>query len=360
MSKGISIYTGLNYSLRDNLNYIEKAKRIGYKSIFTSLHIPEADYEKAIGEFKEMVELAHKLDMNVVADISPRTFEYLKCDMNNLGKLKELGIYGIRVDFGFTPEEIAGFTKNPYGLKIEINASTVTKGFLDELEKYQPDFEKLQGCHNYYPRLNTGISVKSFLRKNEMLKKYGIELAAFIASNTNKRGPIFEGLPTLEIHRDLEAEIAAKHLFALGIDTVIFGDSIPSDEELMSVAGVPKDIIEFRINTLNPSDVERGILFKDVHINRPDSAEDVIRSTDSRTVLKGNGVQPHDNIERKMGSITVDNDRYLRYSGELQICKRELPGDERVNVVGEIIKEEKFLLEYIDDETKFRFKEVKI
>lgn len=358
MPKGISVYTGLNYSLEDNLNYIKKAKAFGYRNIFTSLHIPEADYEKAILEFKSMVSLAHELNMNVVADISPRTFTYLNCDMNNLKALKDLGIYGIRVDFGFTPLEIANFTKNPHGLKIEINASTVTKGFLKEFEGCSPDFTNLQACHNYYPRYNTGISIKSFKNKNEMLKKYNIEIAAFIPSLINMRGPIFEGLPTLETHRTMDPVISAKHLFALGIDSVLFGDSIPSEEELLRVGELSEGAIEFRVKLLNPSKVERDILFKDVHINRPDSAEDVVRSTDSRNVLNGKGVIPHDNIKRTKGSVTIDNDKYLRYCGELQIALRELPSDERVNVIGEIVEGEKFLLEYIEDETKFRFKEV--
>lgn len=360
MSKGISVYMGLGYSLEDNLKYIKKAREMGYKNIFTSLHIPEADYERAIYEFKSMVSMASELNMNVVADISPRTFSYLNCDMNNLEVLKNLGIYGIRVDFGFTPQEIANFTKNPYGLKIEINASTVTKGFLQEFEKCSPDFSKLQACHNYYPRLNTGISIKSFKNKNEMLKKYNIEIAAFIPSQVNKRGPIYEGLPTLEIHRFSEPVVSAKHLFALGVDSVLFGDSIPSDEELYEVAQIPEDSIEFRVRLLNPSKIENDILFKDVHINRPDSAEDVVRSTDSRNYLKGRGVISHDNLPRTLGSVTIDNDKYLRYCGELQICLGELPADDRVNVIGEIIEEEKFLLEYIDDETRFKFKGVQI
>ncbi|MCY6369121.1 DUF871 domain-containing protein [Clostridium ganghwense] len=359
MAKGISIFIGMDYTLEENLKYIEMARTKGFERIFTSLHIPEANYEKVLEDFKEITKLADRLNMKIVADISPRAFSYLNANMNNLKVIADLNIYGIRVDFGFTPEEIATFTKNSYGLKVEINASTITERFLQQFEKYQPNYKMIQACHNYYPKLNSGISVESFKKKNDMLKKYNIEISAFIPSLQNKRGPIYEGLPTLEIHRFMKPEISAKHLYALGIDNVFWGDSIPSQLEIESVGQLSQDILEFKIKLYTNCEIEKKIIFKEYHINRPDSAEDVVRSTDSRMFLKKQDeINPYNNSERKSGVITIDNKEYLRYCGELQICKKDLPQDNRVNVVGEIIDEEKFLINYIEDETKFRFKAV--
>lgn len=356
MAKGISVFIGMQYSLEENLEYIKRAKDFGFSSIFTSLHIPEADYKNAVNEFKALVTLADSLNMKVTADISPRAFSYLNADMNNLKPLKDLGVYCVRVDFGFSPEEISEFTRNPYGLKIEINASTVTKKFLDELEKCNPDFSNLQACHNYYPRLNTGISEEVLLRKNNLLKKYGLKVSAFIPSLVNKRGPIFEALPTLERHRLIKPSISAKHLFALGIDDVYFGDSMASLDELKAVGKIRESLVEFSVKTFDCSLIERNIIFKCDHENRPDPAEDVIRSTNSRTVLSnGAKIEPSNTIERKKGFITIDNKDYLRYCGELQICKKDLPIDTRVNVVGKIDEEELFLLDFIDEESKFAF-----
>lgn len=355
MSKGISVFVGMDYSLKDNMEYIRRAKEYGYNSIFTSLHIPEANYEKTMEEFKEIAQLCKSLDMNIIADISPRAFTYLGADMNDLKAIRDLGVYGIRVDFGYTPEEIASFTKNPFNLKIEINASTVTEGFLRELEKFQPNYNMLQACHNYYPRLNTGISLETFKRKNTMLKKYNMKITAFIPSLVNKRGPIYEGLPTLEIHRYMEPQISAKHLYAMGIDGVLFGDSIPTEEELITVGILAEDIITLRVDTFNPCSVEENIMFSQCHENRPDSAEDVIRSTNSRVTLrKEDVINPYNNREREKGFITIDNREYMRYCGELQICKKALPADYRVNAVGKVIDEELFLLDYINDETRFK------
>ena len=36
------------------------------------------------------------------------------------------------------------------------------------------------------------------------------------------------------------------------------------------------------------------------------------------------------------GSITLDNDGYGRYSGEVQLVRSDLPADSRVNVVGQV------------------------
>ncbi|WP_230136734.1 DUF871 domain-containing protein, partial [Peribacillus frigoritolerans] len=43
---------------------------------------------------------------------------------------------------------------------------------------------------------------------------------------------------------------------------------------------------------------------------------------------------------RSLGSITKDNDAYGRYRGEVQICKRDLGADHRVNVIGRVIEED--------------------
>jgi hypothetical protein len=294
--------------------------------------------------------------MHIVADISPRAFTFLGADMNNLKTLKDMGIYGVRVDFGFSPKEISNFTHNKCNLKIEINASTVTEKFFNELEKYGPNYDMLQACHNYYPRLNTGISMETFNKKNQMLKKRNMKIAAFIPSLVNKRAPVFEGLPTLEKHRFIDPYISAKELFALDTQNVIFGDSIPSDSEIERVGRIDENILELRININDCSNIEKKIILGGIHENRPDSAEDVIRSTNSRVSLNSSDIiYPHDNISRTIGSITIDNKDYLRYSGELQILKKLLPPDDRVNVVGSVSKHDLILLNYIDDETKFKF-----
>ena len=50
---------------------------------------------------------------------------------------------------------------------------------------------------------------------------------------------------------------------------------------------------------------------------------------------------------RSKGSITRDNDRYGRYRGEVQITLRDLPADERVNVVGRVVEADLPLLSFL-------------
>nr|WP_257785805.1 DUF871 domain-containing protein [Planococcus halocryophilus] len=65
-------------------------------------------------------------------------------------------------------------------------------------------------------------------------------------------------------------------------------------------------------------------------------------------------LKPENTIIRIKGSITVDNERYGRYRGELQITKRDLPADDKVNVIGKVIEEDLALLTSIKGGVKFQ------
>ena len=69
-------------------------------------------------------------------------------------------------------------------------------------------------------------------------KRQGIRTAAFITSQAGTIGPwdVNDGLPTLEMHRQLGVVPAAKHLFATNlIDDVIIGNAYASEEELQAL-----------------------------------------------------------------------------------------------------------------------------
>ncbi len=68
-----------------------------------------------------------------------------------------------------------------------------------------------------------------------VFKKEGIRTAAFISSQVGEIGPwdVNDGLPTLEMHRQLPVTVQAKHLFATNlIDDVVIGNAYASNEEL--------------------------------------------------------------------------------------------------------------------------------
>jgi hypothetical protein len=87
-----------------------------------------------------------------------------------------------------------------------------------------------------------------------------------------------------------------------------------------------------------------------------DAAEDVIRSADAR-FKEIPLIQPEMIHERFAGSVTVDNIGYGRYMGEIQVVKHDLPKNEKVNVVSEIVAEDRALIQAIKGGSRFKLVE---
>lgn len=108
-------------------------------------------------------------------------------------------------------------TFNPQDLKIEINMSQNVH-YLDTIIDYRPNKEKLIGCHNFYPHRFSGLNLEHFKESTKRFNNYGLKTAAFVTSqNENTFGPwpVTEGLPTIEMHRNLPIDVQAKHFIAL-------------------------------------------------------------------------------------------------------------------------------------------------
>ena len=129
MSLGFSVYFGLDNTMEENIYLLLNAEKLGFTRIFTSLHIPEANYDKLKVEVSEFFKLAKEKNMDIISDISPNTFKFLELENMDLQGLMKLGVKTIRLDFGYTEYEIAKMSKNTYGIKIQLNASTITKEF---------------------------------------------------------------------------------------------------------------------------------------------------------------------------------------------------------------------------------------
>lgn len=354
MEKGISLYPGMGYSLRESLSYLQKAKAAGFTRLFTSLHIPEADPGAVLAEFRDIAAAATEMGLAVTADISPRAFCALEAGPASAGFFAQAGLKALRFDFGFTAEEIAAWTRS--GLGVELNASTMDEPALTAIVKAGAATEKFQACHNYYPRPDTGISYQLFTERNRLFRSRAIPVAAFIPSLENPRGPLQAGLPTLEQHRGINTVQAAKHLIWDGqVAAVIIGDPLAADAELRQVGAVEADCAELQVE-LSPglTALERTILFAD-HINRTDPGEGAVRSANARSLaaeqLPAGGIRP-----RLQGCVTIDNSGYMRYMGELQLLRKDLPADPRVNVVARVIAQERFLIDLIRPGMKFRFR----
>ena len=283
MNYGFSVYFGLDNTKEENIQLLKDAHSLGFSRIFTSLHIPEANYEVLKKEVREFFALAKEYDMDIISDISPNTFKFLDLEDMDLKGLKDMGVKTIRIDFGYSEEDIAKMSRNEYGIKIQLNASTITEEFFDKLDKCSPDYSNVDALHNFYPRVGTAISEECMINKNNILKKRNINPCAFVQSNNRKRSPLKDGLPTLEDHRGMAVREAANHLFALGNKSVFIGDSLPSLEELKDLSSLDPNVIELDIEVKTTDKVMLRIL-DGVYTARTDEARDAIRASESRLI----------------------------------------------------------------------------
>ncbi|ERJ11745.1 MupG family TIM beta-alpha barrel fold protein [Haloplasma contractile] len=344
---GISVYIGLEeYPQKENEAYIRLAHRLGIRHIFTSAHIPEM-HASYIDELKEILTLTTELNMYVSLDLSKEVSN--RIDLNNYN------VHTLRLDYGFSNGEIVELsTCSTYN--IELNASTLNEQRLISLIKMGLNIEQVSVSHNYYPKRYTGLDYKTFNQKNEYYKQHGLTIKAFIPSQFGKRGPIYEGLPTVERHRSLNLTIAIQELVQANVDLIYFGDAYASEQELIEAINLRTDVIAFQVKLADKiSDLEYSIV-KQRHVNRLDESQYFKRS--SRYRCTDQTIEPHNTTERKQYSVTIDNKHYKRYQGELQIIKKDLEADPKVNVVGTLLNCE-YLLDCLKPGMPFEFNIVK-
>jgi hypothetical protein len=354
---GISLYPGRTTFEKDRA-YLETAAKYGFSRVFTCfISLNEQDGAKR-EQLKQTIAYAKQLGMEVYIDVNPRVFSNLGVRADDLSLFHDWGVAGIRLDLGFSGQEEAMMTYNPYGIKIEINMSQGTRS-IDQILSYQPNKEQLTGCHNFYPHRYTGLSYDHFARTSSAFKALGIQTAAFVSSQSATLGPreIAEGLCTLEMHRELPIEIQAKHFFMTGwIDDVIIGNAYASEEELKKLSQITPEIPAFTVNmSEDATPLEKKIVFEESHVYRGDVSEFMIRSTGSRVKYKQASFPPHNTQEIRRGDVLIDNDHYGQYKGELQSALKPMKNDGRTNVVGRIEEQELFLLDYLKPWSPFRF-----
>ncbi len=346
MENGISIYAGLDYDSAENLSLIETAAALGFKRLFTSAQIPEAaNAENFFDELTDILTTAVTYGFEIILDVNVDNFAQYNID----------GIT-LRLDDGFTPKKVAEISRRR---KVQLNASTITEKFLDELIDLKPNRKNISALHNFYPHPWTGLDTYFFDNQNRLLHDAGIEVGAFVQSKDGKRRlPLREGLTTLEDCRNFTTDLSARFLAALGVDFIIIGDGAPTQEELQAVAAIDSDEIIFHAQLLS-NDLTSAEILSRKFTRRADVAKSVIRAVEGRQYLKevGGKIPPEEPaIERSFGDVTIDNENFGRYAGEVQIIQDVLPADGRVNIAAHILDEEIFLTSYLKPSQKFSFK----
>lgn len=355
---GISVYPN-HSSVPEIRDYIDMAASYNFKRVFTCLLSVEGDKETIVQEFTDVITHAKEKGMEVIADVSPKVFGELGISYNDLTFFKEIGADGIRLDMGFTGNEESIMTFNPQDLKIELNISSGTK-YLDNIMSYQANATNLMGCHNFYPHRYTGLSYDHFIETSKQYKAHGLVTAAFVNSPSAHIGPwpVDEGLCTLEMHREWPIEVQAKHLWATEvIDDVIIANAFASEAELKVLSELnPYQLTLTCELEADVPELEEKIVTEEFHFNRGDVSDYVIRSTQSRVKYKGHEFIPFHTPDMKKGDIIIETSLYAHYAGELQVALKPMKNSGKSNVVGHVVEEEQFLLDYLKPWQKFQFK----
>lgn len=354
---GISIYPERSTFEQDKA-YLDLAHKYGFKRVFTSLLQIKEDKEKVLGEFKRVVDYANSLDMEVMVDINPGLFEQLEISYDDLSFFHDMGADGVRLDIGFTGAEEAKMTRNPYGIKIEINMSTGTR-YVDNIMSYSPNTNNLLGSHNFYPHRYSGLGYQHFVDCSNQFRDYNINTMAFVNSHDATFGPwpTSDGLCSLEDHRDLEIATQVKHLVLTGlIDDITIGNAYASETELKAMADAfTAEYPTIKVDVAaDITEDEKMVLFDSLHSYRGDRSEYILRSTMTRIIYKDLPFPAHNTVDMTRGDVLIDNVDYGQYKGETQIALKPMKNDGRVNVVGKISEDELFLLNFLKPWSSFK------
>lgn len=325
-------------------DYISLAKQYGFNEIFTTLHLPEISFEKQLDTLLEVCELAKKFDMEVTSDIGGNYIKQLLINEELLNKLKKTKLDFLRLDYGYNHEDIKSLAN-----KLPLKGFVINASIYNEIEsKIEVEFIRslnleVRACHNYYPRIETGIDEELVLKQKQIFNSLNVPIYYCVANLNNPRGPIYKGLPSLEKHRYAPIDNVLLELIEkYEADGIMYADQFYEKEDFILLQEIENKIINIKVKLINNKYNNKVLI--DHHF-RYDSNEYILRSQTSRQMAEfAEVVEKENQIVRKRGSITIDNKDYGRYSSEIQIVLKDLPQDERVNVIGNIeeIELEKF------------------
>lgn len=298
--------------------------------IFTSLHIPEEKDIHYVDTLNKMLRQLKDLGAYIIADVSAFTLKTLK--QRTLAELlRNFPIDNLRLDYDFCVSDLIGI---PTNIDITLNASTQFLNIEQWVQFHKIYGHKLFAMHNFYPRVETGLDVEFVRQLNDIYHQNGIEVMGFIAGDEMRRGPIYEGLPTLEICRYWAPIHAFRLMEELKCDRIFVGDGKLSSFQSRSIESYCQHELLHIPAQIAP---EYAFLYDKKLQIRYDTPKNILRLNGLRNDLATELTQPFRNLQpRKIGNITLDNIMYGRYSGEVQIIGDALPPDEKVNIIGHI------------------------
>ena len=313
--------------------------------VFLSLHISEEFDDTFCARAGKTCHALADMGFRIIADVSVKTVKQFGCaDLTELAE--KLRLWALRIDYGFSRQEIEAMAEK---MPIVLNASTTTG---EDAAAIAAKGNPVMAMHNFYPRPETGLDEEFLRETTKNLRKAGLKVLAFIPGDTQKRGPVFEGLPTLEAHRKVLPSAAfADLVLNYGLEEIFVGDPGLSEKETERIHRFCREGI-----LSIPCQIHENWhhLYDQVFTCRVDSPKWLVRFQESRVYsCQGQITEPCNCLQRTEGSLTIDNIRYGRYSGEIMLTRSCLPADDRVNVIGQVPENARLLLNLIGRGTKF-------
>lgn len=316
---------GFSLYLNQDKNYIKKQMEVfkDFDILFTSMHYPvdEANMEKLIF----LKDLADSFAMKICLDINGDV-------LKEYPKLLDMGLT-LRLDFGFDNKLMADLSKKN---KIAINASTVSRETLEEFKKLGANFSNISAWHNYYPLEYSGLSKDDFIRENKMLKDFGLDVFAFFQGDKDLRGPIYKTLPSLEEDR--------------------YADPFYSYLKLKRLYKVKNLILSEGISHKNKAYIKdfekRGLINLDLSLgDEINIREFKVRNDISAYLIRNEReyklIEEVQNKYIRRGDFLILNKNSGRYSGELEIAKKDLGVDKSRNIIGRVCKNHMAIVDLI-------------
>lgn len=344
---GISLYYkpgDINY----DLEVLTKAATQGAKYLFLGLG---ADFsEDNLVYLKTVVKHANTLGIMSSVDVNKTTFENYNCSPDNLSLFKDIGLYSIRIDDGFSFEEECQMIDNDIELKIMVNSSTR----MDEIKKMHSTVSNKQNilaCFNFYPLIYTGMEINHFIDICTMLMDLGINTSTFVSFGLAEQYCTIEALRNHNVRRQIDF---IKMLNC--VDHIYCGDELVNENQFEIIAQqISKNYIELGITTVDSiSSIEREILFDFNHSARIDTSDSIVRSSFPRIKYSEADIKPIHNNGVNKGDIVIINNNSSRYKGEVHIVRDHLDNTEHYNIVGKLDSEYEVFLNYLGNNQPFK------
>lgn len=338
---GISVYPQFT-SLDDIKAQLKRAAALGYTRLFTSLQLDNLGFKNSrldLDDYRKLTHYAHSLNYIIHADINREIFKEIGATMDDLSLLKDFGIDVLRLDYGFSEEEIIQLSLNTNGVMIEdnpIDHDSVFSRAQSIKDKGNPN--QLRYCHNFFPLDDTGLDFNETESLTEEFKLMGYPCGIFITSQSSPAylSAYSHGVCSIEDQRYVPAHIAFQELRNTQMyDVIFFGDVYPSLIDLEKVAEVNKHdycTLEAYLESDLPIN-QKELILKTLHANRLDTPSHVLRSTQTRKKVS---VEPSNCTRRPFLTLTIENALAERYEGEMQIALKDLAPSILANCVGMI------------------------